>query len=194
MSPTVLESQPCGHCKKEATHSCPGCHGARGYEKEQPVKTNYCNVVCQRADWESHKELCTRLQARKILYRAGDTIQKIFYLYQESKWARNTYRTARTENTLYQHEDEAIELCETLYLHEYPPFGTSFTLPFPNGLFPSDREKESALAHLSCHDSLISMHEVVSSMMQCMLRYSKGLKVLRSVPKELICHRDLLRD
>ena len=193
MASAVQERKPCGHCKKEATQPCPGCHGARGYENEYPVKTNYCDLVCQRADWERHKELCIGLQARKVLYRAGDTIQKLFYIYQESKWARNTFRTERTENALLQPEHKAIGHCQTLYLHDYPHFGTSSSLPFPNNLFPSDREKAAALAHLSCHDSLISMHEVVGSMMQCMLRYFKGLKVLKSVPKELICHRDLLQ-
>lgn len=191
MSSTVQESQPCGHCKKETTRPCPGCHGARGYEQEQPLRTNYCNGACQRADWESHKELCKVLQARKILYRAGDTIQRIFYLYQESKWARNTYKISRDKNTHYQHEDEPIEKCDTLYLYDYPHFGTSYCPPFPNALFLSNREEESALAHLSCHDSIISMHEVVGSMIQCKLRDFKGLKVLR---RELTCHRDLLQN
>lgn len=156
------------------------------------MKTKYCSGACRRADWESHKKLCTTLQIRKVLYRAGYTIQRIFYLYQESKWIRNTYKVERIANALYQHEDEAIEQCDTLFLNNYPHFGTRFSSPFPDALFLSDQEKQSALAHLSCHDSMISMHEVVGSMMQCMLRYFKGLKVLRSVLKELTCHRVLL--
>lgn len=166
MSSAVQTSQPCSHCRKQATQPCHGCHGAPGYEREEPVKTNYCNAACQKADWDSHRELCGRLRARKTLFRAADTIQQIFYLYQKNKWVWNLEKVERVQDSWHQHDNEPIEKCNLLYFYISSQFIGSFPHAFPDFLFIGDREKESALAYMNCHDSILSMHDMVKSMLQ----------------------------
>lgn len=163
----VQHSQLCGHCKKAAiTLSCPHCRGAPGYENEESVKTNYCNAACQKAHWGYHKLLCKEFQARKCLYRAGDTLQQILYLFQKSKWSVKIYDAERVKEQPYQYQDYPVEKCDTLFLYKSRHSGSGSLPPFPDALFLSDREKESALAHLSCHDSILSMHDMVMSILQ----------------------------
>lgn len=166
MFSTVQDSQPCGYCKKQATQPCSGCHGARGYEKEDAVKTRYCNAECRKADWKSHKDLCKRLEARKALYRAADTMQQVFYLYQKNRWTWNIEKVERVKDTSRQNDNEPIEKCTSLYFHRSRHSSTNFPKPFPDSLFVSDREKESALAYLNCHDSILSMQDMVMSMLE----------------------------
>lgn len=167
MSSAVQDSQLlCGHCRKKAGWFCPSCLGAPDYEKDKPAKTSYCNAACHKADLESHRALCKGRRARKNLYRAGDTIKQVFNLYLEITWTRDVYKVERCKDACYQHEDEPIEMCNSLYLLNSPylPFG--FPTPFPAALFHSEQEKESALAHLNCHDCILSMHCIVESMLK----------------------------
>lgn len=169
MASIVQNGRPCGHCGKEATEPCPSCHGAPGYESE-PMKTNYCNAWCQLADEGNHRISCKELQARKKLYRVGDTIQQVFYLYEKNRWAWNMYNVVKIPDTDDEHENSMI-----LFLGPW----NGYLQPFPEGLLAGQKEKESVLAHLNCHDSIVSMHEMVESVLLGKWEYG----IMRIPPK-----------
>lgn len=185
MVSNVQHSQLCGHCKKEAvTQSCRYCYGAPGYDNEESVKTNYCNAACQKAHWDIHKEACKGFQARKILYRAGDMLQQIFYIYQKRKWAREIHKVKRQKDTLYQYKDYPVENCNTLFIYNPRHSDSSSLTPFPNALFLGDQEKESVLAYLCCHDSILSMHGMVKSVLQGKQRLCSQVESLGNISRE----------
>lgn len=170
MSPTVPDNQRCGHCKKQASQSfgCNICCGAPGYQEKGPVQTTYCSAACQNIDRKYHDAtLCKWRQTRMMLYRAGAMLQQVFYLYQKSKWIWKICKVERVKEKTYQYHDYPPEKCDSLYLYKsQSPALTDALPPFPDDLFLSDREKESALAHLSCHDSILAMHGIVESTLQ----------------------------
>ena len=166
MSSINQGSQLCGHCKTEARWFCPSCVGAPGYEEDEPARTTYCNAACREADWESHKEQCSRRRARKILYRAGDTIKQVFHLFLKHQWWRQIYKVEREKDAVHQYEGEPIERCDTLLLLDSPYVNSRFRRPFPAEMFSNEQEKESALAYLNCHYSILYMHGMVESMLE----------------------------
>ena len=184
MCSTNQDSQPCGNCKKETSFFCTNCLGAQGYENDSPAETGYCDAACQEADWESHNELCERRRARKILYRAGDTIKQVFQLFLKSKWCRDIYDVKMVRNAYFQRGDEPIDRCDTLYLLDSPDLFDGFLKPFPAELFLNEQEKESALAHLNCHSSIVCMQDMVESMLHGKCRVSRGMGTLQIVSEK----------
>ncbi|MCJ1464852.1 hypothetical protein MMC07_003467 [Pseudocyphellaria aurata] len=125
------------------------------------------SIFEQRSDRGYDEILFKDRQERMMLYRAGDVIQKVFNLYQKSKWDLEFYKVERVKDTSYQLDDNPVEKCDALYLYKSPvrPTMMGFLAPFPHTLF-RDREEESALAYLSSHDSIMSMHSMVETILQ----------------------------
>lgn len=138
------------------------------------------SIYQQKADKGFHEGLSKERQERMMLFRAGDVIQKIFNIYQKSKWDWEFYKVERVKDTSYQLDDSPVEKCDSLYLYKAPPRSAmmGFLTPFPNTLF-SNREEESALAYLSCHDSIMSMHKMVESTLQGKSRPSRDVEFAR---------------
>lgn len=92
-------------------------------DNEQPVKTVYCNSACQKTDWALHKKRCKRLSARKQLYRAGDLVQRIFYVYWEQAYEKLIIKVEKDRDKLYLYEGQ---------------YGSKVLVPFPHHLFASE--------------------------------------------------------
>jgi hypothetical protein len=82
MTSTPLETT-CTVCGVPATKSCHACAGGIDAAGDLAAKTFYCSVECQTTHWASHKPICKQLRIRKQLYRAGMTLQGLFYAYRE---------------------------------------------------------------------------------------------------------------
>lgn len=82
MTSTPVETT-CTVCDVPAAKSCHACAEGIDAAGDAAAKTFYCSVECQTSHWASHKPICKQLKIRKQLYRAGKTLQGLFYAYRE---------------------------------------------------------------------------------------------------------------
>ncbi len=142
---------PCANCQKDATKNCSACREAPDANGGQVEATWYCGLDCQQAHWGNHKIVCKALQQRKILYRAGETAQLLFYTYREIVFDKLIVKVERKGNEISLYEGEYEDDC---------------FIPFPAALFPDEREKQAVLTYLACGDALGYLHEVLKIMLK----------------------------
>lgn len=146
-------SSECAHCGNYAALKCSGCKDIPREENDSGHITLYCNIDCQKSDWPSHRRICKHLQAKKLLYRAGDMLQKAWLAYREGSYDRNVIKVDKIGEALFvYHGNEDV------------PDGTQF--PFPNHLMDDPRDKQAVLCHLTCFESLAYMYNVTKDMLQ----------------------------
>ncbi|KAG4434740.1 hypothetical protein IFR05_009766 [Cadophora sp. M221] len=137
-SATPPVTSACAQCSKSAIRICAGCRDA-------PVITggiqsiHYCSNECQVADWPTHKMICKGLKYRKILYRAGATLQQIFYLYREQVFDTVFTKFEEKDGKFYIHEGATT----TPHNNNH----ASLPLPFPHDLCGSVEHKQAMLVH-----------------------------------------------
>ncbi|KAL8994046.1 MAG: hypothetical protein Q9169_005888 [Polycauliona sp. 2 TL-2023] len=123
----------CVQCGKAAFSACCVCLNSPGGES-----TWYCGLQCQKDNWPNHKTACKALAARKILYRAADTAQAMFYVYREIAFDKLIVKVKRTKGQLWlfegQYQDEIL-------------------VPFPEALIKDENEKKAVLTYLACGDA-----------------------------------------
>ncbi|KAL9028106.1 MAG: hypothetical protein Q9196_003479 [Gyalolechia fulgens] len=126
----------CIRCCQPATKSCAACVNAPADEYGSHESSWYCGVDCQKGDWHRHKSLCNASVLRKVLYRAAETAQELFYIYREIVFDKLIVKVARKEKEIIVHEG----LYEECFI------------PFPSSLFPEEKEKKAMLTYLACGD------------------------------------------
>ena len=147
---------PCARCGKQAQKMCSACQGAPEGEGGH-VDIRYCGANCQKDDWENHKKMCRAFQYRKILYRAAETAQALFYDYRETVFDRKIARVERIGNEMLLYEGRYHEDC---------------FIPFPTSLFPNEDDKKAVLTHMACTDAYGYMDVVLNAMLKGKLRSS----------------------
>lgn len=118
---------------------------------KEPAKTFYCNSACQTADWTHHKQACKLLFARKRLYRAGDIVQRIFYVYREHTFNINITEVDKSEDTMYLYEGK---------------YGRDILSPFPYHLFHSEEDKRAALTYCNCAVAVAFMLKIIEGFLK----------------------------
>jgi Fe-S-cluster containining protein len=151
----------CVQCSQPASQVCGGCSNAPDIGDKITEETSYCSTECQSANWPTHETACKRLQTRKALYRAGNTLQEIFYIYREKLFDRPVDRIEVT-GTL---EERNMKM--RIYETEWPQIVTNydFIQPFPSSMCNSLEEKQALLTYLTCSDAIGSMHDLIEYML-----------------------------
>lgn len=143
----------CAHCGNYAALKCSGCKDIPREENASGHVTLYCNIDCQKSDWPSHRRICKHLQAKKLLYRAGDMLQKAWLAYREGSYDSNVIKVDKIGEALFvYHRNKDV------------PRGTQF--PFPNHLMDHPRDKQAVLCYCMCFESLAYMYNVIKDMLQ----------------------------
>jgi hypothetical protein len=147
----------CAQCSEPATQVCIACKDAPDIGDNITEKAYYyCNRQCQVAHWSTHKSICKRLQTRKALYRAGSTLQKVFYMYREKCFDKLVARIERKNGKMYIHEG--------VYNYEGMISEMDFLETFPESLCESEEEKLALLSHIACSDAVAWLHELIKFM------------------------------
>lgn len=152
LAPVILP-MTCVHCKQKAILACSSCIAAPVALSGLSETTWYCGVNCQKADWNKHKDICKSNQARRSLYRAGDIVQHIFYMYREKVFDKLVLSVERSE----EHINTAIR---------YASDQDDFFVPFPDQVCFDDLDKQALLACWACADAVAYMHGLVKSLLR----------------------------
>lgn len=126
----------CSLCNRAAPRPvliCPEC-------PETP--TYYCDTQCRDRDQVNHQKDCND-PTRKLIYRAGDLLQKIFFTFRETAFDTAISRVEKDGDVLRVHEDEN---------QANPRRGPLFR--FPGHLVPVSSDKEKLLSSVSCTDAV----------------------------------------
>jgi len=142
----------CTQCYKAATKKCSACCGAPNADQSIVDTQWYCGTECQKADWINHKSACKIAQTRKMLYRAGHTLQMGICMYREELFDLFIESVER--------KDGDIVLVEGWY--DSP----DLFFPFPSSLFPDEDEKRAVLLHQCCDDAPAYMYKLILMMLQ----------------------------
>ncbi|TEY81985.1 hypothetical protein BOTCAL_0030g00460 [Botryotinia calthae] len=144
--PSPMTSQ-CAHCGAPAYMKCSGCSSPLG--EETVTITYYCDKKCQSEHRGLHKSACKAHQTKKLLYRAGETLQEIFYRYREVMFDIRVVKIEDRNGTLYVDEDYPDAASRLQILHE-----------FPDSLVQNVGDKHALLARNACSEAIIWMQEV----------------------------------
>lgn len=143
----------CLHCGEAATKICVACHEAPDDKGGQAEPTRYCSAGCQKEDWPKHKTGCKAAQNRKILCRAGDVAQTLFYMYREIVFDKSIVIAEKKGNE--------IILCKPYYDDTDECF-----FPFPNKFIPNEKDKKAVLTYLACGDAYAYMDVLLKMMLK----------------------------
>lgn len=141
----------CAQCHQYATKSCSACNGARDQNGGRVNTQWYCGTECQKAHWPNHRSACKAAPARRMLYRAGSTLQMALFMYREKFFDKFIETVER--------RDGEVILVEGWY-------SPDLFYPFPDFCFHSEDEKRAALLFRCCEDALTWMHKLILSMLQ----------------------------
>ncbi|KAF7954191.1 hypothetical protein EAE96_005322 [Botrytis aclada] len=147
-TPSSAIKNQCAHCGAPAYRKCTGCSSPLG--EEAVVAIHYCDGKCQAQHREFHKSACKAHQTKELLYRAGETLQGIFYSFRQEMFNNMIVKV--------EHKDGKLYLVEG----QYPAMTTSADVlyEFPLRLLPSKKDRHAVLAHMACHDAIVWMQEV----------------------------------
>lgn len=150
---TSSELRACKHCGSSTAKRCSGCAGAPTYGEQAATPTSYCDIECQRADWNRHKTECRKFQARKSLNRAAELLQSIFY-------------KIRMQATTLEFTSVHVEN-NTIHLKGDPagPFSAQQLKSFPVHLFQDQATAESALMYLSSMEAMVFLYSFAAELL-----------------------------
>ena len=141
----------CAHCREVATQVCNGCHQAPDAEGGRVETVRYCSAKCQKADWRYHKRDCKKAQARRSLYRVGETAKLAFF--------RVAERILDLDLVMIETKGD------TLYVREGPR-DRSISGPVPSEQLNSEQDKQAFMAWISCGSSENYVQDLVEAMLQ----------------------------
>ena len=141
----------CAHGRESATLLCYGCYKAPDAEGGHVETVWYCSANCQKADWKFHKHDCRRAQARRSLYRVGETANLAFFRF--------------VERTFDLHIVGVEDRGNVLYIHQGPQDRSTFN-QFPSEHLKSDQDKQAAMARMKCRASEEYVQILVEDMLQ----------------------------
>lgn len=171
----------CSNCGKHAIRTCMGCKNAPRYG-DFPRNIVYCNSSCQKLDWKNHKTACKKLQARKILYRAADTIQRAWYVFREHTFDNNIKKI--------EEDGKFLRLIDGPYDADIPKIGGHF-FPFPNALVKNERDKKAILTVTMCDDAVGYLHKFIKELIEDVsVRIEEVQVSLRNKERITYCIRD----
>jgi len=136
----------CAACGNSANKRCNGCIEGINHAGA-PSPTFYCSTDCQKAHWAKHKAECKLADARKQLFRAGELLQAVFYIFREIAFdilIASVWEKGGNKMHFYEKEWEG---------HEEPLF------MFPADSIPEDHDRHALLTHHACGDALAYLHE-----------------------------------
>lgn len=142
----------CVNCDKPATQSCSACRGSPNSEGGLVGPTWYCSSECQKINRPAHKDICKRREVRKILYRAGSTVEAAFEKYREELFDKSIKAIERNGKN--------VMLVDGYYNTKDCIF------PFSLALFPDEGEKRAVLMYLTCEDAYASMHNTIKMLLK----------------------------
>jgi hypothetical protein len=139
-------SDLCARCGLDATDSillCPHCIEGREIDGT-PTITRYCRTHCLEND-HNHATECEARNIRKRLYRAGEILQSVFFIWREIAFHRNIYRVQRfgDEICLWQRPGGRVAEGESI-----GPF-----FDFPHHICHDDEEKKALLSWMACNNA-----------------------------------------
>ena len=142
----------CAHCQQNAMKSCRACAGSPNDLSDKATNIWYCDTECQKGHRAAHKANCKTRQHRRIIYRAGETAQQLFYVYRKLVFEKLIVKMERMADEVLLYEEK--------YEDTYP------FVQFPATLFTNEKEKQAVLAYLACDDALIYMHRALEAMLE----------------------------
>lgn len=141
----VTQETTCTVCGKASTTRCGGC--LEGVDHHgQPSPTYYCGKDCQKAHWTEHKNECKLANARKVLYRGGELLQKAYYAFREEAFD--------------------LLLCEVRkegrHLHVYEGVWEDrrVLVRYPHHLVSDPIDKQALLSHRACTDAVAHTYQL----------------------------------
>jgi hypothetical protein len=154
---SAAEERPstlCAHCQKPAKLFCSACSDAPSPHTQ---KRYYCSETCQKSDRENHKTECKHLQALKELYRAGDLLQDVFYMYKERTFATIFTKIEKKDGKLvFSEEEQMPKVSQVDYLHPFPEMD----------VIPEMKDRRALLTYLAGPDAVGYMHDVIAHYLQ----------------------------
>ncbi|KAH6663161.1 hypothetical protein B0J14DRAFT_684649 [Halenospora varia] len=129
--PTARGSAICVLCQEPAMMICGSCKDAPSYHGLVSI-TNYGSRACQIVNRAAHKTLCRHLKTRKMLFKAGDRVQAIFYMYQENLFDKPVIKVDLSDGKLWIHEGN----------YDVQVVNLDFLFPFPNNLNMTPKYKK----------------------------------------------------
>ena len=139
------------HCRETATQICNGCHNTPDATLGHVYSVWYCSIKCQKLDWRFHKYDCKKAQARRSLYRVGETAQLAFF--------------RLVERTFDLDIVEVEAKGDTLYVRERPK-ERSISNPFPSEYLNSNQDKQAIMAWMNVASSQHYVQDLVEVMLQ----------------------------
>ena len=113
--------------------------------------TYYCGAGCQKQDWETHKRECKSSNVRKIIYRAGQTCQELFYILREILFDKAITKIKK------EGEDLAI------YEGDYN--GRLF-VDYPHNLVTNMNDRKAILSFAACSDAVQFLAPMVEKILE----------------------------
>ena len=138
--------QLCSNCQSTAPLRCSRC--LEGLDEEaKPLTTYYCNAECQKANWASHKSVCSARQACKQLFPAGHLTQAAFVEYRRREFDIAIVEVEKRGHDIYLWEREYEE--------------QEILVPFPESLLPDQDDQNAVLVYATCGDALARLHTFI---------------------------------
>jgi len=141
-----MEEARCVICSKPATLRCPSCIDGVDYNGH-PFAIHYCSVPCLESDLPTHEQNCKIANNHKQLYRTGELLQQLFYVYREKGFDIDVALVAESGGKMH--------------VYEAPPVKGKALVPFPHVRFPKSEDKLAMLAWFACAESLALTHELL---------------------------------
>lgn len=141
----------CANCGNPAKRRCLGCisdFDERGNADEPP--TCYCDKICRKKHWKTHKPQCQLAVDRRQLFRIGRLVQWAFYKSVRTMWYDRILEVKRTRDTGAL-DGAQLELwrCKKHDLSDFPKFSEgSFSNVYGEKL--EEYDKQAVLATSAC--------------------------------------------
>ena len=125
----------CPNCTLAVTKGCRGCKDTLGRDGNTVANVAYCSVTCQREDWNRHKTSCKARQMRNVLYRSGQMVQRMWFIFRETVFDSPVTKATISGQSVVFH-------CGVYGEDDY-------VFDLPNHLFLVEKDKQAILSHQS---------------------------------------------
>lgn len=163
---TTHAKNSCTNCRKLITEPpipiiCPNCSEGRDIDGT-PSTIRYCSALCLESDTKNldqqqhHIDDCKARNIRKELYRAGDFLQKVFYIWTEIAFRYDVVRVERVEERIYLSHRSGSEEDEEEDGREEDATGGGGEGPFyafPFEICKGEDEMKALLSWMACNDA-----------------------------------------